>query len=225
MGDERLLQITIPIQPGNSGGPVATDSGMVVGVVVAKLNELAMLKDTGTLPQNVNFAIKSSELSSLLRGVNLSTAKKTANRADAVARIQAASCQVIAFLTDEPPPEANPHKDIFEDRTTVPDDSQEAPHADEPTTPAPLSKELIAEGISTIKSDLSACTGKSEDSDIASMKIRAQLAPSGEILNVTVDGSAGPENPMRICVMKTFLTARFPKSAGGTFTYTVKVPR
>lgn len=103
MGDERLLQITIAIQVGNSGGPVVTDSGFVVGVVVSKLDDLAMLKDTGTLPENVNFAIKASQLTSVLRGVKLlSGTKRTGTRAEAVSRAQAAACQVIAFTDSEP---------------------------------------------------------------------------------------------------------------------------
>ena len=99
-GDDRLLQITIPIQPGNSGGPVATDAGIVVGVVVSRLDQLAMLKRTGTLPSNTGFALKTSQLGTHLRGIRLPTMKNTTSRADAVARTQAAACQVIA-LSDE----------------------------------------------------------------------------------------------------------------------------
>jgi S1-C subfamily serine protease len=50
------------VQPGNSGGPVLDLSGNVVGVVSAKLNELAIAQATGSLPQNINFAIKSNTL-------------------------------------------------------------------------------------------------------------------------------------------------------------------
>ena len=46
------------IQPGNSGGPLFNDDGLVVGIVVASLSEIAALKSNGSLPQNVNFAIK-----------------------------------------------------------------------------------------------------------------------------------------------------------------------
>ncbi|MFT3673524.1 S1C family serine protease [Aestuariivirga sp.] len=56
--DARLLQISAPIQPGNSGGPLLDSSGNVIGVVNAKLNEIAFASATGALPQNVNFAIK-----------------------------------------------------------------------------------------------------------------------------------------------------------------------
>jgi TPR repeat protein len=52
-----MLQITAPIQAGNSGGPVLDQSGLVVGVVVSKLNALRVAAVTGDVPQNVNFAV------------------------------------------------------------------------------------------------------------------------------------------------------------------------
>ena len=58
--DARLLQITAPVQQGNSGGPLLDQSGNVVGVVVSKLDAMAIASLTGDIPQNVNFAIKQS---------------------------------------------------------------------------------------------------------------------------------------------------------------------
>ncbi len=59
--DSRYLQISTPVQPGNSGGPLLDQSGNLVGVVSAKLNALKMMVATnGDIPQNVNFAIKAS---------------------------------------------------------------------------------------------------------------------------------------------------------------------
>lgn len=55
--DRRLIQITAPVQPGNSGGPVLDSSGNAVGVVVSKLDAIAMAQATGDIPQNVNFAV------------------------------------------------------------------------------------------------------------------------------------------------------------------------
>ena len=58
--DSRFLQISAPVQPGNSGGPLLDRYGNVIGVVVAKLNALKFASATGDIPQNVNFAIKAS---------------------------------------------------------------------------------------------------------------------------------------------------------------------
>jgi hypothetical protein len=62
IGDDRsLLQITAPIQQGNSGGPLLDETGNVVGVIVGKLDSLEIAKLTGDIPQNVNFAINATE--------------------------------------------------------------------------------------------------------------------------------------------------------------------
>lgn len=67
LGDTRFLQISTPVQPGNSGGPLFDSTGHVVGVVTSQLNELALLGAAGALPQNVNFAIKNLLVVNLLQ--------------------------------------------------------------------------------------------------------------------------------------------------------------
>jgi S1-C subfamily serine protease len=59
--DLRYYQITVPLQPGNSGGPLFDKNGNVIGITSAKLNEKAV----GTSVENVNYAIKSAYLSNL----------------------------------------------------------------------------------------------------------------------------------------------------------------
>ena len=56
--DVRTMQITVPIQGGNSGGPLVDAAGNVLGLVVAQLNAATVFEYTGTIPQNVNFAVK-----------------------------------------------------------------------------------------------------------------------------------------------------------------------
>ncbi|KQT53885.1 MULTISPECIES: serine protease [unclassified Aureimonas] len=56
--DKRYLQISAPVQPGNSGGPLVDLSGRVVGIVTAKLNAVAIADATGDIPQSINFAIR-----------------------------------------------------------------------------------------------------------------------------------------------------------------------
>ena len=62
LNDTRFLQISAPVQPGNSGGPLFDMSGSVVGVVAAKINALKFAKATGDLPENINFAIKTGAM-------------------------------------------------------------------------------------------------------------------------------------------------------------------
>lgn len=56
--DPSHIQISAPVQAGNSGGPVIDRSGSIVGVVVSKLNVDRAARTTGDISQNVNFAIK-----------------------------------------------------------------------------------------------------------------------------------------------------------------------
>lgn len=64
--DSRHLQISAPVQAGNSGGPLLDTSGNVVGVVTSKLNAIKVAGEQGDLPQNVNFAVKASLATSFL---------------------------------------------------------------------------------------------------------------------------------------------------------------
>lgn len=59
-GDETSVQISAPVQPGNSGGPVIDRSGNIVGIVVSKLDAMLLADATGDIAQNVNFAIRGS---------------------------------------------------------------------------------------------------------------------------------------------------------------------
>jgi len=67
--DARYFQISVPVQPGNSGGALVDDRGNAVGVVAAKLSAEAALAMSGALPENVNYAVKSSLLINFLESV------------------------------------------------------------------------------------------------------------------------------------------------------------
>lgn len=67
------IQISTPVQPGNSGGAVVDSSGGVIGVVVAKLNATEVSRVTGDIPQNVNFAVSLQTLVQFLRKNAVST--------------------------------------------------------------------------------------------------------------------------------------------------------
>jgi S1-C subfamily serine protease len=64
--DSRMLQISAAVQPGNSGGPLIDSSGRIVGIVSEKLNVLGVLRVTGAIPENINFAIKTGAIRDFL---------------------------------------------------------------------------------------------------------------------------------------------------------------
>jgi S1-C subfamily serine protease len=66
-GDERYVQIDVPIQPGNSGGPLFNQRGEVVGVVAATLDPRQVMATAGYIPQNVNYALKAEVVYAMLR--------------------------------------------------------------------------------------------------------------------------------------------------------------
>jgi S1-C subfamily serine protease len=67
--DPRMFQITVPIQPGNSGGPLFNNKGEVIGITTSSLDAMKAFKIMGAIPQNVNFAIKSSYIKGLLQSI------------------------------------------------------------------------------------------------------------------------------------------------------------
>jgi len=77
--DTRFLQLTAPVQPGNSGGPLLDLSSNVVGLVSSRINDIAIAEATGTLPQNINFAIKGTIIREFLdtHGIAYTTAQST----------------------------------------------------------------------------------------------------------------------------------------------------
>lgn len=99
--DSRFLQISAPVQPGNSGGPLFDRYGNVVGVVVAKLNALKIASATGDIPQNVNFAIKASVAVGFLDAQRVTHFDReiagTLSTPDIAAQAQALAVQVICI--------------------------------------------------------------------------------------------------------------------------------
>lgn len=93
-GAANLLQVTVPIQPGNSGGPLADASGRLVGVVTSAAAVQSFLRRTGTLPQNINWAVRSEYVRPILSGVPLQQAPA---HSSAVERVRQSTCMVRAI--------------------------------------------------------------------------------------------------------------------------------
>jgi len=89
--ESTLLQVSIPIQHGNSGGPVMSYSGRVLGVIEASIDE----DGEGNPMQHTNFA-RNARVASLLLPSQLSLPRlpAPATREEAVARAMKAVCQV-----------------------------------------------------------------------------------------------------------------------------------
>lgn len=90
--ESHLFQMTNPLQPGNSGGPVITESGELVGVSVSTADAKQFFDLTGHIPQNINWAIK-SDYASVFSGV-YPMKTKNLNRDAAIKNAIAATCKV-----------------------------------------------------------------------------------------------------------------------------------
>jgi len=74
LGDDTgQFQMDAAVQPGNSGGPIYDENGNIVGVVVAQLNKMKFAKQSGSMPENVNFGIKASTVRQFLNASGLPT--------------------------------------------------------------------------------------------------------------------------------------------------------
>jgi S1-C subfamily serine protease len=69
-GSWGMFQFSAPTQPGNSGGPIVSDNGEVLGVTVTTLNAEWMVKQ-GLIPQNINFALDARHVAAFLRRENV----------------------------------------------------------------------------------------------------------------------------------------------------------
>jgi len=85
------LQLTSPVQPGNSGGPLLDNSGNVIGIIVARLEK----------EQNINLAIKSNitqmflDINNIDYGVSMSDEKKEV--ADITSEAKESIVQVVCY--------------------------------------------------------------------------------------------------------------------------------
>ncbi len=93
IGNEAAFaQISVPIQPGNSGGPLVNERGEVVGVIAAAAAIEPFMETAGTLPQNVNWAVRAEYLAPLIQPGKRAPAS---SRDDAVALARNAVALVV----------------------------------------------------------------------------------------------------------------------------------
>lgn len=83
-GNASNIQITAPISPGNSGGPVTNTDFEAVGVVVSTANTIAMANKIGSLPQGLNFAVSPNVATGFLLQNGVETPKETVDSVQAL---------------------------------------------------------------------------------------------------------------------------------------------
>lgn len=120
--DPRTYQVSVPVQAGNSGGPLLNTHGEVIGVITSKLNAGKMFEWTGDLPQNVNYAVKLRYLRTLIKKLKVSNqitygGTKTEREFDELAAKVIDSIVLIAGDLPGAPNKAEHH--LFQSQTPV----------------------------------------------------------------------------------------------------------
>jgi hypothetical protein len=100
LNDTSHLQISAAIQLGNSGGPLLDTAGSVVGVVVSKLDAIALAGVTGDIPQNINFAIKAEIAEVFLRSQGVQPRKDSSSAATVAVSDMVEAARRYTFLVE-----------------------------------------------------------------------------------------------------------------------------
>jgi len=88
------FQHSAPTQPGNSGGPILNSRYEVIGVAAAIINDAIIQSETGTIPQNINFGIKSNFITPLLNNI-----RPGSGNIRTVADAERATVQILCYQT------------------------------------------------------------------------------------------------------------------------------
>lgn len=100
-GEDRLMQLSVPIQGGNSGGAIVREDGVLVGIAVMRMNDAVYYQRTGTIAADVSFATKSSYLVPMLEPAVLAR-HHVLDRQAAIKRTEAATCKVLTAARSAP---------------------------------------------------------------------------------------------------------------------------
>ena len=91
-GETPYLQVTVPLPPGTSGGPLVNSQGQLVGIVSTSIDDLPFLAATDAVPQNINYAVKADYARPLFEQPVPRPA--AASRVEAYERARGATCRI-----------------------------------------------------------------------------------------------------------------------------------
>jgi S1-C subfamily serine protease len=94
-GDNSFLQISVPVQPGNSGGPLCNTKGEVIGLITSSAAIEYFYGKTGALPQNINWAVK-IEYASPLVGSTISRKSSVVSGKKTLQEVGKGICLIVA---------------------------------------------------------------------------------------------------------------------------------
>jgi S1-C subfamily serine protease len=115
--DPSMFQISVPVQPGNSGGCLVDESGNVIGLIEATLSTVETAKRSGDLLQNVNYATKINYAKKLLSTVNAANSgllpvnTTPSTFTEQVKTVEGATVFIIADSTGSPLPASHLYTD------------------------------------------------------------------------------------------------------------------
>jgi hypothetical protein len=88
------LQIQIPAYPGNSGGALISEDGRFVGVIISRFKDDQFYKETGTMAQEITYAVKANYLAAML---NPSSVISMLKREKAIELSRRCTCKVLTL--------------------------------------------------------------------------------------------------------------------------------
>ena len=96
------FQMDASINPGNSGGPVVNANGEVVGVAVATVKSELVIRESGYIPQNVNYAVKTAYAIAFLKstecdGMFIQERGNANNMGEAIKQLRESTALVLVF--------------------------------------------------------------------------------------------------------------------------------